>query len=87
MEARGTGWLNAEFHVRFREVMLHAGARDGLACPPYVLMPDHWHIVWMGLGEHSDQRLATAFLREHVATAFSGVRLQDRAHDHVLRGG
>ena len=26
---RNTGWLNEIFHARFREVMLHAAAREG----------------------------------------------------------
>jgi len=79
------GWLNQAFHTRFREVMLHACARYALACPIYVLMPDHWHLIWMGLEATSDQRLATAFLRKHLRAALGSVSLQDRAHDHVLR--
>jgi len=33
------GWLTAAFHQRFRELMLHAAAREGLLCPIYGLMP------------------------------------------------
>ncbi|HZI30731.1 MAG TPA: hypothetical protein VFF11_00215, partial [Candidatus Binatia bacterium] len=43
------GWLTSAFHQRFRELMLHTAAREGLACPIYCLMPDHIHLVWMGL--------------------------------------
>ena len=46
---RRTGWLDDVFHARFRELILHANAREGLICPVYVLMPDHIHLVWMGL--------------------------------------
>jgi putative transposase len=85
MEERATGWLDDPFHARFREILLHACGRFQLVCPTYVLMPDHWHLVWMGLTEESDQYLATAFLRKHLKSALGSARLQDRAHDHVLR--
>ena len=39
---RTRGWLTPAFHSRFRELMLHAAAREGLACPIYCLMPDHF---------------------------------------------
>lgn len=85
LENRATGWLDDSFHARFREILLHASMRYGLACPCYVLMPDHGHMVLVGLSDSSDQRLATALLRKHLAPALGSVRLQDRAHDHVLR--
>lgn len=82
---RASGWLDAGFHRWFREVLLHAGARYAVACPAYVLMPDHWHIMWIGCGAGSDQRRATRFLRRHVAPRLHGFRLQDQPHDRVLR--
>jgi hypothetical protein len=85
MVDRAAGWLSAAFHQRFREILLHASHRYQLACPCYVLMPDHWHIVWMGLAPHSDQWLATAFLRKHLQPLPGSAQFQDRAHDHVLR--
>jgi hypothetical protein len=39
----------------------------------------------MGLAPTSDQRVATAFLREHLANHLGSAKFQDRAHDHVLR--
>jgi putative transposase len=84
-EDRAQGWLNNTFHAQFREVLLHACHRYELASPCYVLMPDHWHLVWMGLCETSDQWLATAFLRKHLQPPLAKARLQDRAHDRVLR--
>ena len=84
-EHRATGWLNFAFHARFREIWLHACIRYDLLCPTYVLMPDHWHIVALGTAESSEQRLATAFLRQHLGPNLGSARLQDRAHDHVLR--
>ena len=82
---RGTGWLNESFHARFREIMLHAAAREGLFCPTYCLMPDHIHLVWMGLRRDSDQRNGMKFLREHVGTLLRPHRFQHQAHDHILR--
>lgn len=82
---RGTGWLNEPFHARFREVMLHAAAREGLFCPAYCLMPDHLHLVWMGLRLDTDQRIGMKFLREHLGPALRPHRFQHLPHDHVLR--
>jgi hypothetical protein len=31
---RATDWLDAPFHASFRELMLHAAAREGLFCRP-----------------------------------------------------
>jgi putative transposase len=92
LERHATGWLDATFHLHFRELMLHAAAREGLFCPVYVLMPDHLHLLWMGLRLDSDQRNAMKFLRKHLAVeltrrAPTGVEfeLQKQSHDSVLR--
>jgi len=92
LDFRPTGWLDASFHAEFREFLLHAAAREGLFCPAYVLMPDHIHVVWLGLRLDSDQRDAMRFLRKYLARAFArrspgGVELelQKQAHDVVLR--
>ena len=82
---RNTGWLNERFHFQFREIMLHAAAREGLLCPTYCLMPDYIHLLWMGLRLDSDQRNGMKFLREHLAPALLPHRFQHQAHDHVLR--
>ena len=82
---RDTGWLTAAFHSQFREVMLHAAAREGFFCPVYCLMPDHLHLVWMGLRRDTDQRQGMKFLREHLAPALRPHRFQHQAHDHILR--
>jgi REP element-mobilizing transposase RayT len=92
LERRTTGWLDAAFHLHFRELMLHVAAREGLFCPVYVLMPDHLHLLWMGLRLDSDQRNAMKFLRKHLAVELArrsptGVEyeLQKQSHDSVLR--
>lgn len=81
---RGTGWLNDRLHLQFRELLLHAAARDALLCPAYVLMPDHIHLIWIGLEPNSDQRNAMAFLRTHLSRLIAPTRLQPQPHDHVL---
>ena len=68
LERRATGWLNTSFHACFREMPLHAAARETLLCPAYVLMPDHLHLVWMGLKLASDQINAMRFLRKYLLT-------------------
>ena len=79
------GWLTPVFHQKFREIMLHASAREGLICPIYCLMPDHIHFVWMGLGLDSDQRKGMAFLRTYLEPELAPAKFQPQAYDEVLR--
>ena len=50
-------------------------------------MPDHIHLLWMGLLENSDQRLAVKFFRTQLNKILEKfrVQLQRQPHDHVLR--
>lgn len=82
---RKTSWLTETIHRRFCEIMLHAAAQEGLLCPTYCLMPDHIHLLWMGLRLDSNQRNGIKFLREHLSRALRPYRFQHQAHDHVLR--
>ena len=79
------GWLTSGFHQRFRELMLHAAAREGLLCPIYCLMPDHLHLVWMGLRLDSDQLNGMAFLRTYLEPELSPAKFQPQPQDEVLR--
>jgi REP element-mobilizing transposase RayT len=81
---REQGWLNDRFHFSFREMLLHAAAREGLLCPAYCLMPDHIHFVWMGLRRETDQRNGIKFLRAQVGPFLKPAKFQYQAHDHVL---
>src|SRR5437762_1625007 len=89
VEDRATGWLDAPFHTCFRELLLHAAAREALFCPAYVLMSDHLHLVWMGLKLASDQINAMRFLRKHLQIEFTSrnppdappYELQKQSHD------
>jgi putative transposase len=82
---RKTGWLTDKFHARFRELLLHTAAREGLFCPVYCLMPDHLHLIWMGLRLDSDQLNGMAFLRTYLEPALAPAIFQPQAHDNVLR--
>ena len=82
---RRRGWLDERFHAVFRELMLHTAAREGLLCPTYCLMPDHLHLVWMGLRLDSDQRNGMAFLRTHLEPKLAPQKFQHQPHDHVLK--
>jgi hypothetical protein len=42
-------------------------------------------LVWLGLSPEADQKLATKFFREHLASLLRPHRLQPQAHDRVLR--
>jgi putative transposase len=86
LEERSRGWLTSGFHATFRELMLHSAARERLFCPAYCLMPDHLHLVWIGLRRESNQLNAMKFLRRHLEPALgNGREWQHQAHDHVLR--
>jgi REP element-mobilizing transposase RayT len=82
---RARGWLNESFHAAFREMMLHTAAREGLLCPAYCLMPEHLHLVWMGVRRDSDQRNGMKFLRARLGPCLSPARFQHQPHDHVLK--
>jgi len=85
IEDRATGWLDEAFHARWQFVLLHTCARHRLVAPAYVLMPDHIHLLWVGLAEESDQCLAMEFLRKHLRLALGSASWQQRAYDHVLQ--
>src|ERR1035441_5532352 len=82
---RARGWLSECFHAAFREMMLHTAAREGLLCPAYCLMPDHLHLVWMGLRRDCDQRNGMKFLRARLGPCLKPARFQHQPHDHVLK--
>jgi putative transposase len=87
MDDRRTGWLIPIFYYKFRELLTHTMFRYGLCCPVYCCMPDHIHLLWMGLLDDSDQRSAVKFFRKQLNPVLEalGVRLQQQAYDRVLR--
>jgi putative transposase len=82
---RARSWLGEGFHAAFREMMLHAAVREGVLCPAYCLMPDHLHLVWMGLRHATDQCNGMKFLRAELGRFLRPARFQHQAHDHVLK--
>src|ERR1035437_9175951 len=76
VEPAQPGWLDGRFHGDFREVLLHACVRERLVCPTYCLMPDHVHLVWLGLARDSDQLNCMRFLRLHLNRMLRGEPLQ-----------
>ncbi|QDS94708.1 hypothetical protein FF011L_34880 [Roseimaritima multifibrata] len=84
---RKTGWLTPPFYYRFRELLAHAMFRYGIACPMFCLMTDHFHMLWMGLFDGSDQLLAMKHFRKSVNESLKRIEfgLQDQAYDHVLK--
>jgi putative transposase len=76
VEPAYTGWLDDRFHHEFREVLLHACVRENLVCPTYCLMPDHLHLMLLGLAVDSDQLNAIKFFRLQVNRLLAGESLQ-----------
>ncbi|MDB5390626.1 MAG: hypothetical protein JWM11_6272 [Planctomycetaceae bacterium] len=87
IEDRRTGWLVPIFYYKFRELLTHTMFRYGISCPIFCLMPDHMHLLWLGIADNSDQRLAIKFLRQQLYPVLSKfhVRLQRQPYDRVLR--
>ena len=81
---RAVGWLNTEFHHRWDLMLLHASVRYGLVSPGYVLMPDHIHLVWLGVRDDAEQRPAIEFLRRELRSALLPAAWQRQPYDHVL---
>jgi putative transposase len=82
---RQTGWLTPCRHAQFREAMLHTLVRYEMICPVYCCMPDHVHLVWMGLATSTDQSLAVEFFRRQTNRVLTPFSWQREGHDHVLR--
>ena len=82
---RETGWLDPLFHARFREVMLHMLIRYRLTCPVYCLMPEHVHLLWMGVAQASDQLNAIRLFRRILNMVLRPLEFQKQPFDHVLR--
>jgi REP element-mobilizing transposase RayT len=87
MDQRKAGWLIPIFYYKFREILTHTAFRYGLACPIYCCMPDHLHLLWVGIAESCDQRNAARFLRRQLNIPLGrlGYELQKQPYDHVLR--
>ena len=87
IEDHKTGWLIPAFYYKFRELLTHTAFRYALACPIYCLMPDHMHMLWIGLDDRADQSKASKFLRKQLGVSLSklGFAFQHQACDHVLR--
>ena len=83
---RKIGWLTPLFLYRFRELLTHTCFRYGLVCPVFCLMPDHLHMLWMGLLTKSDQLLAMKHFRKTTNESLRRIdsELQDQSYDHVL---
>ena len=87
IEGRRRGWLTPDFAPSFRELLTHATFRYALSCPIYCLMPDHLHMMWVGIDDRTDQLKASKYFRKLLGSrlAGSGFALQHQAHDRVLR--
>ena len=89
IQHRQQGWLTPRFHLEYREILTHSTFRYGFCCPIYCLMPDHMHLLWVGILDTCDQRLAARFFRKHTNRLLerSAASFQQQPYDHVLREG
>ena len=87
IQDRRTGWLIPAFHYKFHELLTHATFRYAFMCPIYCLMPDHMHMVWIGIDDRTDQLKASKYFRKQVDEPLRklGFKFQHQPHDRVLR--
>ncbi len=87
MEARERGWLKPIFYYKYREILTHTAFRFGLCSPIYCCMPDHIHMLWVGILDDCDQRKAIRYFRRQLNPVLEklGAKLQRQPYDHVLR--
>ncbi len=87
MQDRQTGWLVPIFYYKFREILTHAAFRFGFCCPIYCCMPDHIHLLWLGILPTCDQLLAARYFRKQLNPILEvlGTRFQEQGYDHVVR--
>ncbi len=84
---RRIGWLTEMFHLKYRELLTHTMFRYGVTCPIYCVMPDHIHLLWIGLFAGSDQLNAMKYFRRHLNGQLReiGYAVQSQSYDNVLR--
>ena len=87
IEERKTGWLIPIFYCKFRELLTHTLFRYSITCPIFCCMPDHIHLLLIGIADDSDQRVAVKYLRTNLNLALEKLscRLQRQPYDHVLK--
>lgn len=87
MEERKQGWLIPIFYYKFREILTHTSFRYGLCCPIYCCMPDHLHMLLVGIHDGCDQQNAINFFRTQLNLVLDKLdaQLQQQPYDHVLR--
>ncbi|MFN0056771.1 MAG: hypothetical protein ACKV0T_31895 [Planctomycetales bacterium] len=87
IQDRKTCWLVPIFYYKFRELLTHAMFRYSVACPIYCLMPDHMHLLWIGIDDYADQLNAMKFFRRQLGIPLKsfGCELQHQPYDHVLK--
>jgi len=82
---RKTGWLNAEFHEKFKEILFSSASSYDVVVPAFCLMPDHLHILAAGIHSAADQKLWARAIRRKINLILKPHQLQRQAYDHVLR--
>ena len=87
VEDRKTGWLIPVLYYKYREILTHTTFRFGFCCPIYCCMPDHVHMLWVGILRRCDQRTAMRYFRRQMNPILEklAVRFQRQPYDHVLR--
>ena len=87
IEDRKQGWLQPIVLYKFRELLTHSMFRYGLCCPIFVLMPDHFHMMWVGILDRADQLPAMKHFRGRLndTLAMLDYKLQPQAYDNVLK--
>ena len=87
LQDRKTGWLTPVFYYKFREILTHTTFRYAITCPIFCCMPDHIHLMWLGLSNgSSDQLNAMKYFRLQLNDVLRKIdfELQTQGFDSVL---
>ena len=86
IQDRRNGWLKPIFYYKSRELLTHTMFRYGITCPIYCCMPDHIHMMWIGLFGGTDQLNAMKYFRRqtNVVLGKMGYEFQTQGYDNVL---
>ncbi len=87
--ARRSCLAREDIHQAMRESLTSASVRHASLVPVYCLMPDHFHVMFLGLNEESRPKLAMERFKYEFGNWLKefhpDVDLQKGYYDHIVR--
>ena len=78
--------LFGKWRKRIGDVLRELCQQRGVELLEGKAMPDHIHMIWIGIDDRTDQRKASKYFRGHLSDPLAklGFELQHQPFDHVL---